>query len=68
MIYYCLHHQRNPFCQIRRFIESIAQNGLKISPKNVNMFRKELQYMGNAIFIEDKRVCVKPLRSRLEAI
>ena len=24
--------------------------------------------MGNTIFIEDRRVCVKPLRSRLEAI
>ena len=24
--------------------------------------------MGNTIFIKDKRVCVKPLRSRLEAI
>ena len=24
--------------------------------------------MGNTIFIEDRRVCIKPLRSRLEAI
>ena len=24
--------------------------------------------MGNTIFIKDRRVCVKPLRSRLEAI
>ena len=24
--------------------------------------------MGNTIFIQDRRVCVKPLRSRLEAI
>ena len=28
----------------------------------------ELQYMGNVIFIKDRKVCVKPLRSRLEAI
>ena len=27
-----------------------------------------LQYMGNTIFIKDKRVCMKPLRNRLEAI
>ena len=32
------------------------------------MFRKELQYMGNTIFIEDKRVWVKPLGSILEAL
>ena len=24
--------------------------------------------MGNVIFIKDKKVCVKPLRSRIEAI
>ena len=32
------------------------------------LFRKELQYMESAIFIKDRRVCVKPLGSRLEAI
>ena len=32
------------------------------------LFRTELQCMGNTIFIQDRRVCVKPLRSRLEAI
>ena len=31
-------------------------------------FRANLQYMGNEIFIKGKRVCIKPLRSRLEAI
>ena len=34
----------------------------------MSAFRKELQYIGNTIFIEDRRVCVKPLWSRLEAI
>ena len=42
--------------------------GLKVSPKKCQLFRKELQYMGNTIFIKDRRVCVKPLQSRLEAI
>ena len=28
----------------------------------------ELQYMGNVIFIMDRKVCIKPLWSRLEAI
>ena len=32
------------------------------------MFRTELQYMGNTIFIKERRGCVKPLRSRLEAL
>ena len=40
----------------------------EISPKKCQLFKTELQYMGNTIFIKDKRVHMKPLRSRLEAI
>ena len=47
---------------------ALCKNGLKISPKKCQLFRTELQYMGNTIFIKDRRACVKPLRSRLEAI
>ena len=36
--------------------------------KKCQLFRKELQYMGNTIFIKKRRVCIKPLRSRLEVI
>ena len=32
------------------------KNGLKISPKKCQLFRKELQYMGNTIFIQDSRL------------
>ena len=32
------------------------------------LFKTELQYMGNTIFIRNKRVCVKPLSRRIEAI
>ena len=39
-----------------------------MSPKKCQLFKTELQYMGNTIFTKEKRVCVKPLRSRLEAI
>ena len=48
-------------------LEALCKNGLKISPKKCQLFRTELQYMGNTIFIKERRVCVKPLRSRLEA-
>ena len=48
--------------------KALLKNGLKISPKKCQLFRKELQYVGNTIFIEDRGVCNKPLRSRLEAI
>ena len=49
-------------------LKALLKNGLKISPKKCQLFRINLQYMGNTIFIKDKRVCVKPLRDRLEAI
>ena len=37
-------------------------------PQRSASYLEELQYMGNTIFIKDKRVCVKTLRSRLEVI
>ena len=43
------------------------KNGLKISPKKCQLFRTNLHYMGNEIFIKVKRVCVKPLRDKLDA-
>ena len=47
---------------------ALCKNGLKISPKKCQLFRTKLQYMGNTIFIKERWVCVRPLRSRLEAI
>ena len=44
-------------------LKALRKNGLKISPKKCQLFRTELQYMGNTIFINDRRVCVKPLHS-----
>ena len=44
-------------------LKALRKNGLKISPNKCQLFRMELQYMGNTIFINDRRVCVKPLHS-----
>ena len=54
--------------KLEDLVKALLKNGLKISPKKCQLFRTSLQYMGNEIFIENKKVCVKPLRSRLEAI
>ena len=48
--------------KMRRFLKTLLKNGLIRSPKKCQLFRKELQYMGNIISIKDRRVCVKPLR------
>ena len=54
--------------KLEDLLKALLKNGLKISPKKCQLFKTNLQYMGNEIFIDDKKVCVKPLRSRLEAI
>ena len=56
------------FENLKDLLKALCKNGLKISPKKCQLFKTELQYMGNAIFIENRRVRVKPVRSRLEAI
>ena len=57
-------HMRN----LEDLLKALLKNGLKISPRKCQLFKTELQYMGNTIFIQGKRVCVKPLHSQLEAI
>ena len=54
--------------KLEDLLKALLKNGLKISPRKCQLFKKELQYMGNTIFIQEKRVCVKPVHSRLEAI
>ena len=54
--------------KLEDLLKALLKNGFKISPEKCQLFRTNLQYMGNEIFIQNKRVCVQPLRSRLEAI
>ena len=54
--------------KLEDLLKALRKNGLKISPKKCQLFKTELQYMGNTIFIKERRVCIKPLCSRLEVI
>ena len=54
--------------KLEDLLKALLKNGLKIFPQKCQLFRTILHYMGNEIFIQNKRDCVKPLRSRLEAI
>ena len=54
--------------KLEDLLKALLKNGLKISPKKCQLFRTNLQYMDNEIFIQNKRVCVQLFRSRLEAI
>ena len=54
--------------KLEDLLKALLKNGLKISPKKCQLFRTEKQYMGNRIFIKERRVCIKPLRNRLVVI
>ena len=51
------------FDMLEDLLKALCKNGLKISPKKCQLFKTDLQYMGNTIFIKNKRVCMRPLRS-----
>ena len=59
--------KRSYMDKLEDLLKALLKNGLKISQKKCQLFRNNLQYMGNKIFIHSNRVCVQPLRSRLEA-
>ena len=61
-------NKQTHFEKLIDLLQMLCKNRLKIFPKKCQLFKTELQYMGNTIFIREKRVCLKPLRSRLEAI
>ena len=56
------------FEKLEDLLKALCKNGLTISPKKCQLFKTDLQYMGNTIFIRNKRVCIRPLRSQIEAI
>ena len=56
------------FEKLEDLLKALCKNGLKISPRRCQLFKTDLQYMSNTIFIRNKRVCVRQLRSRIKAI
>ena len=60
--------EKGHMAKLEDLIKALLKNGLKILAKKYQLFKTELQYMGNKIFIKDRKVCVKPLRSRIDAI
>ena len=44
--------------KLEDLLKALLKNGLKIPPRKCQLFKTELQYMGNTIFIQGKkRVC-----------
>ena len=60
--------KKSHIVKLEDLLNALLKNGLKISLKKCQSFRTALQYMGDTIFIKERRVYIKLLRSRLEAI
>ena len=57
------HIKRITYEQIGGLVKSLIKEWTEnITKGNANCSRPALQYMGNEIFIENKKVCVQPLR------
>ena len=54
--------------KLEDLLKALLKNGLKISPKKCQQFKTSPQYMGNEMFIQNRKVCVQLLRDRLEVI
>ena len=48
--------------KLEDLLKALLKNGLKISPKKCQLFKTSLQYMGNEIFIQNRKVCVQPFK------
>ena len=53
--------KKSHIAQLKDLLNALLKNRLKISPKKYQLFRTELKYKGNTIFIKDRRLSVKPL-------
>ena len=47
-------NKQSHFEKLEDLLKALCKNGLKISPKKCQLFKTELKYMGNTIFIENK--------------
>ena len=65
---YSCHQKGLTLIKFEDLLKALLKNGLKISLQKCQLFKTNLQYMGNEIFIQNKRVCMQPLISQLEAI
>ena len=56
------------FDKLEDLLKALCKNSLKFFPKKCQLFKTDLQYMGNTICIGNKRVYIRPLRNQIEAI
>ena len=47
---------------------ALINNGLKISPKKCQLYRKKLVYMGHTILVEPHGACITPLQNNVDPV
>ena len=50
------------FTKLEDLLKALCKNRLKISPKECQLFKMKLQYMGNTIFIKDRKSMCQTLK------
>ena len=60
--------KKSHFAKLEDLLKSFMQKLVENFSKEMPAVQDRVAVYGNTIFIKDRRVCVKPLRSRLEAI
>ena len=50
--------KKGHIAKLEDLLKALLKNGLKISLKKCQLFKTELQYMGNVIFIKDRKICL----------
>jgi hypothetical protein len=56
------------FTLIENLFKAIEKHGLKISPKKCQLFMDEIIYMGNVFRVQNGKVTIRPMKSRIESI
>ena len=54
--------------RLTNLFKAVIKHGLKISPKKCQLFKTNLVYVGNAFHIEDRKITIRPIKTRIEAI
>ena len=60
-------NKKSHFEKPEDLLKALCKHGLKISPKKCQLFKTELQYMGNSIFLSDKHVQYKTINEQAKS-
>ena len=54
--------------RLTNLFKAVIKHGLKISPKRCQLFKTKLVYLGNVFNIKERKMSIRPIKTRIEAI